>query len=341
MATPTNKHGLTRNIPKKVKQEIRNRSKFGCVVCRSGFYQYEHIDPTFTDAKKHDPSKMCCLCSSCHAEVTTGRLSKAAIKVAYENVQNAGIETVASPSGPIDFHDGSAELLIGGIHFNPIVHNILRYFGKDLITLKPGKKGKPGNISAVFTDEDGNETLRLEENEWIGSLENWDIEIVGPRISVKRQNGKIALQLRLDPPGKITIEYLDMKYDTAHILISENSYAIGRYISTGDIYWMHAQMSIVTNYGEGILFEYVDPKELESRDQKYKNFGQSLASKDRNIIMHSYLGIFAKSLGMVIGSKCGGHYMYQYCIGPKPLFEMRTAVFGGIASICSFLTSHD
>ena len=40
-----NRHGLSRHIPASVTREVRQRSKFGCVMCRIGFYEYEHINP--------------------------------------------------------------------------------------------------------------------------------------------------------------------------------------------------------------------------------------------------------------------------------------------------------
>ncbi len=83
MASPVNKHGLSRYIPQHIKRELRQRSRFGCVICRRGFYQYEHIDPPFEDAKTHVPDRMCCLCGSCHDAVTRGQLSKALLLQKY------------------------------------------------------------------------------------------------------------------------------------------------------------------------------------------------------------------------------------------------------------------
>ena len=50
----------------------------------------------------------------------------------------------------------------------------------------------------MFTGELRCTLLHLVENEWIGSLHNWDIEIVGQRLTVRRERRDISLQLRLD-----------------------------------------------------------------------------------------------------------------------------------------------
>lgn len=72
-------------------------------------------------------------------------------------------------------------------------------------------------ISHDGNAELGVEILRLEENEWIGSLKTWDIEIVGQQITARGEKGNVALQLRLDPPGRIVVRRLDMRLGDSHI----------------------------------------------------------------------------------------------------------------------------
>lgn len=228
---PTNRHGLSRHIPAIVARQIRQRSKFGCVLCRAGFYEYEHINPTFEDARTHDPASICCLCSSCHGAVTRGQRSKASVKAAYEAIQAKSIEEAGKPIGPLDFYGGNAELLIGGLRYSPIVKTVLRYYGVDAIKIVPGDCATPGTISATFTDEAGTPVLELIENAWQGSTANWDIQVIGPRITVRSQAGAIPLKLRLDPPGIIVIERLDMRIGDCHLLVSESAYAAGRYLN--------------------------------------------------------------------------------------------------------------
>ena len=60
-----NRFGLGRDIPGTTKRIVRQRCGFGCVVCGAAFYQYEHVDPAFADARVHDPEKICLLCGGC------------------------------------------------------------------------------------------------------------------------------------------------------------------------------------------------------------------------------------------------------------------------------------
>lgn len=72
----TNKHGLSRNIPSAVRLKVRKRCGFGCVVCGSAVYDYEHFEPEFHDAKEHSASGIALLCPTDHARKRKGELIK-------------------------------------------------------------------------------------------------------------------------------------------------------------------------------------------------------------------------------------------------------------------------
>lgn len=332
-----NEHGLSRYIPADVKREVRQRSKFGCVICRRGFYQYEHIDPPFADAKTHDAEGICCLCGSCHDAVTRKQHSKDYVKAEYKKIQGAG--KIDPPIGPLDFHDGHAELKIGGLFYSPVVRTVLRYHGSDIIRVEPGIEGEPGQISAVFTDHQGEVTLQLVNNEWIGALNAWDIEVVGQRITVRRKQGEVALQLRLDPPGCIVIERLDMRFQSCHLLVSEETYAVGRYIRDGVIHWAHVGTHILSSSPVGAAIEFTDAQTLEERDARYLGRGQELATHDRGIVISSNAGVMIKSLGIAVASQCGAIGLYGMAVsgGPLPLEEMRKIVFSSPKDVCRFI----
>lgn len=215
-----------------------------------------------------NPANICCLCGSCHDAVTRGQRSKASVIAAYRTIQESPLEEVGKPVGPLDFCGGNATLSIGGLRYNPIVQTVLRYHGENVIRVVPGEADTPGTISAIFTDESGAEVLKLIDNAWEGSTENWDIDVVGSRITVRRAAGVVALRLRLEPPGVIVVEHLDMRLGEFHLLVSENSYAVGRYSPNGDaIAWLHAELTITRSTGAGAAIELTDPDELLARDQ--------------------------------------------------------------------------
>lgn len=316
----SNKHGLPRTIPCDVEREVRQRSKFGCVICRSGFYQYEHINPTFEDATEHHPDNICCLCGSCHDAVTRNRISKGRVAAAYRYIQGLSPDQVAHPTGPLDFYDGSAQLEIAGLVYPSAIPKILRYFGSDIITATPGHNGEPGKISAIFTDNNGKPTLFLDENQWIGSPNNWDIETSGPRITVRRCKREIVLKIRLDPPGRLVIERLDMRIGNHHILISEKCYAIGLYLENEQMAWTHASIRITGCNAHGAVIDILSPEQWTKRLSS--NSPQGLTSAMGNITI-SADGVAIPPMSLVIASNTGGLMFYNYSLGFRTLREMR------------------
>lgn len=324
-----NKHGLPRNIPDPIKRDIRIRSKFGCVICRAGIYDYEHIDPEYSSAKIHKPDDICCLCNSCHAKVTRGHFSKDYVRKQYIEISQAKIEDIRPPFDKLDFHDGRAELKIGGISYDPGLNTIVNYEGQTIFSISPSNEGEAARLNALFLDRDGHETLRIVDNVWHGATSSWDTEVVGPRIKVRKKKGEFSLILRLDPPGRIVIEKLDMRVADAHILASEHSYAIGRYIKNEEIYWFHAK---VTHIGSPLLgasaIEFVTPQEAYLRDRNLIGRGQRLATPDNDIVLQTGLGVAHKSAGIIIGANCLRFRVESFASGGhRPINNVRNRVF--------------
>lgn len=332
-----NKHGLSRHIPTAIKMEVRQRSKFGCVLCRAGFYEYEHIDPPFENATQHDPASICCLCSYCHSMVTRGQRSKASVASAYEDIQAKTLEEAGRPFGPLDFDGVNAELRIGGLRYSPLVQTVLRYHGVDIIKVMPGNASVPGAISALFTNQFGEPVLELNENVWEGSTENWDIEIVSNRITVRSRVGIVSLRLRLEPPGIIVIEHLDMRFRDSHLLVSENAYAAGRYLSDGTIAWAFAQIRISRTASTAAAIEFTSQAELLARHKATSSQGQQMATADGKIELSSGAGCMWIPAGISIASLCGGFNLYGYSLGIRPIDGVRRMVSLGPDALMRYI----
>lgn len=334
--TDTNTHGLSRTIPNKIKREIRQRSKFGCVICRDGFVIYEHIRPEFRDATSHDPNFMCCLCGSCHDKVTKGIFSKEYVESQYRKVQNAA--DVLPPRGVLDFHDGRAVLLVGGLEYSPAVRVVVKYHGLDLVRVEPGSMNEPGRISAFFTDSQGKVILQLKDNEWIGSLENWDIDSEGGVLTIRRKLGDVALKLRLEPPGKIVVERLDMRFRSAHILATETTYAVGRYITEDMIRWFHADVFISKSSASGAAIEFTDCEALKVRSEYLPLETTELATPDRAIVINSLGGVMNIPLGIAIASMTGSFGTSGvYSSIDRSLADTRRSLFNHPDTITGFM----
>ncbi|ULB12518.1 hypothetical protein ORIO_22345 (plasmid) [Cereibacter azotoformans] len=324
-----NKHGLPRDIPDPIKRIIRQRSKFGCVICRAGIFDYEHFDPDYSDATTHDPDAICCLCTACHAKVTRGHFSKAYVRKKYSEVNAANVADVPPPFDSLDFHEGKAELKLGGISYDSGVAAVVKYHGDEIFSISPSHGADTPGINAIFLDDNGKETLRILNNVWQGAIQAWDTEVVGPRIKVRKRKGALSLALRLEPPGRIVIEKLDMRVADAHILVSEQSYALGRYYDDHKLNWFHADMVHIGAPLPGAsAIEFLTYFEAEWRDQKWNGRGQRLATADSNMVMQTGLGVANKRMGIIVGANCLKFGMASFSSGgPRPIEKMRQVVF--------------
>jgi hypothetical protein len=214
-----NKYGLTDTIPSQIKREIRQRCGFGCVNCGNAVYQYEHVDPTFAEAKEHNPDHIVLLCGGCHDRVTREILSKKTIKYRSENpvCKQQGFSF-----GPFDLGLVEPTIQIGTLRCKS-VESLIEIDGESLFSIKrPECEGAPFRINAFLADRDGNEILKIVDNEWVTTTENWDVEVVGQTITIRKNLGDISLALRTEAPHKLVVERLEMQHRGVKIECKEN-----------------------------------------------------------------------------------------------------------------------
>lgn len=253
-----NKHGLSRTIPSAIKREIRQRSKFGCVVCRCGIYEYEHIKPEFYESHEHDPSKMCLLCGQCHNKVTRGILSKETVSRLYNELQAS--KEIKSPGEVFDLNSSNITVKVGACIFK-CSEEIIRFGDKTLLSINPPEENSSfPSLSGFFSDEDGNEIFKIDRNEWYGPTEYWDVEFSGSELTVRSAPRKIALKLKVNPPSEIEIITLDIKIDGCHLLCKNGSFSLGRITDDVEYYF---GIEYLESYGAktGILIE---PEQFKS-----------------------------------------------------------------------------
>lgn len=209
-----NKHGLGRHVPRDVKHEIRKRCGYGCVVCGLGLYDYEHFDPDFKDALRHDPAGMTLLCMQCNQKRARGTLS--AETVARAN-QRPKCKEQGFASEMFDFGPEPVEVQFAGMTFYDC-KILIQICGIDLLSFKPPEEPhSPVRLSGRFADATGATTLKIEDNVWSAGEDNWDVEIVGPRIVIRRGLKDIALAIRTVPPHRLIVEVIDMVFEGYHL----------------------------------------------------------------------------------------------------------------------------
>lgn len=218
MMNEINIHGLSRTIPENIKRQVRQECGFGCVICGLAIATYEHIDPLFKNAKRHDPSKISYLCGSCHDRITRGAWSK-------QKVMDARLDPWCNRHNRChDSFDISIPHPVIWVGPNEII-NINKILSVDdhvILSIEPPEQpGAPYSISGEFYDDSGNLLFIIDRNEWVGSIENWDIETVGRTITIRKGPGKIALRMTALPPKGLIIERADIFYRHARFTVNE------------------------------------------------------------------------------------------------------------------------
>ena len=252
-----NKHGLSRKIPSDIALQIRKNSKFGCVICRSAIYEYDHIDPTWTESIEHTPSKICLLCSNCHFKKSNRKISVARVKKMYDLVQHSN--EVRRPFDDIELSNNPVIIKFGSNTFES-PSTILRINGEDLLSIKPSLDGESFLLSGMFFDTSGQEFLTIKNNVWTGNHKLFDIKSKGASLFFYSAQRKIILQLKLKPPNCIEIVKLNMVKDNTHLLIRGKHFLIGHhannkyaYIGIGNCNFKASTIAIDVETRNGLI----------------------------------------------------------------------------------------
>jgi hypothetical protein len=214
-----NRYDLSRAIPAGIKRLVRQRDGFGCLICGSAFYQYDHIENEYKDAKEHDPQKIVLLCGGCHDKKTRRFLSTETIvgKIGAPACLSKGFSW-----GAFDLGCSAPEIVLGTLTAKN-VESLISIDGVSIFSVAPPSvPGGPFNINATFRNPKDDENLRIVNNEFQVLGANWDAEISGARITLRSGHGVFSLILRIEPPHRLVVERLDMKYDDISITCREN-----------------------------------------------------------------------------------------------------------------------
>ncbi len=211
----SNHFGLPRDIPDPVKRQVRQVCGFGCVICGASIIQYEHVDPPFAEARVHDPTRIALLCPQHHAKVTTGFLSKEAVRQAMRDpyAKRAGYA-----SEFLELGKQHPKIVFAGVTLTRCQIPIIAR-GVPLFMVQEAKEARaPFRLTANFFDSRGQPSLQVIENEWRVSVGNWDVETTGGRIVVRDAPGHISLRLHAGTPDALIVEQLDMFLADMHFI---------------------------------------------------------------------------------------------------------------------------
>lgn len=204
-----NKYGLSRYLPINIKLEVRQKAGFGCVICGCGIFEYEHIDPPFSECRVHDPKGITLLCPTCHSKKTRGYLSENAVKRAIKNPKcfqkgfsnqfvDLGLNHPIIKFGGIEFINCSEIITFGNF---PIMSVKLPYLPGDIYS-----------ITAFFFDDNEKLSLSILNNEWMAYNSNWDVNTSGGKIEIRNSKNEYSLRLNFISDELIVIENINLRF---------------------------------------------------------------------------------------------------------------------------------
>jgi len=202
-----NQYGLDRRIPAEIRRVVRQRCGFGCVVCASSVFDYEHFNPEFSRARHHLPAGITLLCPGCHAKKTRNLMSARRVREANEapaalNKRYAFSEIEGSPRRPF--------VRFAGMQLRNCITPV-QIAGFPVLRIEDSEEpGGPYRLSASFFNKLGQPSLFIRKNEWQILADTWDVEVVGSTVTVRQGLGEIALKLMFVPGEGLHVERLEM-----------------------------------------------------------------------------------------------------------------------------------
>lgn len=218
-----NKLGLSRHIPEATKKLVRKACGFGCVICGSVPYDYDHLATEFNAAEAHNPDDIVLLCDKHHRQKTAGILS---------------VDRILAARRKRDFLDSETRFKLELIR-----NDFLTIWGSTVITAndnsiivdespilnftKTDNDLEPLLISGEFHDKFGNVICTIENNEFVSRSANLgDFTVISNRFRYLMPDGTVGLAFSLDDQ-KIHISSAFHAKSDAHVFVNGDLLQVG------------------------------------------------------------------------------------------------------------------
>jgi hypothetical protein len=196
----------SRDIPRPIQREVRQRCGFGCVICGLPLYEYEHMEG-WADVQRHVAGEITLLCDQHHREKTGGLLPLEHVIEANDAPYN--LRTGVSKPYDLHYEGTECEIEIGGNRFTAQLAdgNMVAPIVIDQVTpfnffLEDGHL----LLNVAFFDERNHPILEINRNQLVYSMEPWDIQLVGRNLILRAGHGQISLDMTFEPPQAIRVQ---------------------------------------------------------------------------------------------------------------------------------------
>ncbi|MGK3120436.1 HNH endonuclease signature motif containing protein [Pseudomonas corrugata] len=189
--------GETRDIPEPIKRQVRQECCFGCVMCGSPLFQYDHM-VGFAESPEHKVENLVLLCGVCHPDKTHKRISVESVRRArlkpfnLNRLHTAGYRL--APNHHIKILLGTNESVIE-LSERRDIHHVLWISGESYLAAH----FEDGAItfSMKITDAGGRVLLAAERGEVKVTTQAWDYRYEGTTLKIWNGPRQILLEANL------------------------------------------------------------------------------------------------------------------------------------------------
>lgn len=228
---PTSEQKVRPAIPEEVKRSVRKRCGFGCVICGSPLYHYDHM-AEYAEVRCHEAENITLLCAQHHDMKTRGRLPTS--DIVEHNKSPFNIERgITTPEKIIGFSKdiSGVKVRVGTNFFEYNFEGFDRFivFSVDGVQLFHVSKCENEIFFNLLLFNEFNEpVLEVINNEMIHRSDIFDITYVGTKLVVKGTDNKIFIELKFDTDGTISVSKASLYCNGVKLILD------GDILSTND-----------------------------------------------------------------------------------------------------------
>lgn len=172
------------------------------MICGNAIITYEHFNPPYKDARRHDPKGMTLLCGAHQLETSKQLLSKETIAQADSD---PFCKRVGYAKHLFDLGGRKPKLVIGGADVSECGPRI-EIDGETMFQiLPPDSRSSRWRLSCRFINQDGTTMCAIVENELVLKSESVDIVQQANRFSIMSDN-ETVLELELQAPDTLLLK---------------------------------------------------------------------------------------------------------------------------------------
>lgn len=222
------------DIPDPMKQAVRTRCGFGCVICGNPLITYEHMID-YSIVLEHTEDNLTLLCDQHQRESTNKLLPPQAVASANANP----INVQRGVTSPYALHFGAADVMevrLGTDEFSWAGDLMAPLIVDDwpLIFFRRVDGGL--YLDLTMHDEFNWPVLLIRDNELVVRSDAWDINFEGHTLTMREAKRKFFARIVFEPPHRVVIDRGRFLHNGLEIVIDGNKITVpgGRMTLSGN-----------------------------------------------------------------------------------------------------------